>query len=55
MLDINKIQDLALKASTLNDTKSFEFLQNSLTELKSSSNPKFRFLALKIERKSKLQ
>ena len=53
MLDINKIQDLALKASTLNDTKSFEFLQNSLTELKSSSNPKFRFLALRIENQLK--
>lgn len=53
MLDINKIQDLALKASTLNDAKSFEFLQNSLTELKSSSNPKFRFLALRIENQLK--
>lgn len=53
MIDINKIQDLALKASTLNDTKSFEFLQNSLTELKSSSNPKFRFLALRIENQLK--
>lgn len=53
MIDINKIQELALKASTLNDTKSFEFLQNSLTELKSSSNPKFRFLALRIENQLK--
>lgn len=53
MLDINKIQDLALKASTLNDIKSFEFLQNSLPELKSSSNPQFRFLALRIENRLK--
>lgn len=53
MLDINKIQELALKASTLNDTKSFEFLQNSLTELKNSSNPQFRFLALRIENRLK--
>ena len=53
MLDINKIQDLALKASTLNDTKSFEFLQNVLPELKSSSNPQFRFWALRIENQLK--
>lgn len=53
MLDINKIKELAIKADTLNDTKSFEFLQNSLTELKSSSNPQFRFLALRIENKLK--
>lgn len=53
MLDLNKIQELASKATTLNDIKSFEFLQNSLTELKSSSNPKFRFLALRIENQLK--
>lgn len=53
MLDINKIKELALKADTLNDTKSFDFLQNSLTELKNNSNPQLRFLALKIENRLK--
>lgn len=53
MLDINKIQELALKADTLNDTKSFDFLQNSLTELKNNSNPQLRFLALRIENRLK--
>lgn len=53
MLDLNKIKELASKASTLNDIKSFEFLQNSLPELKSSSNPQFRFLALRIENRLK--
>lgn len=53
MLDINKIQELAKKADILNDTKSFEFLQNSLTELKNNSNPQLRFLALKIENRLK--
>lgn len=53
MLDLNKIQELAVKAATLNDTKSFEFLQNSLTELKNNSDPKLRFLALKIENRLK--
>lgn len=53
MLDINKIQELASKATTLNDTKSFEFLQNSLVELKNNSDPKLRFLALKIENRLK--
>lgn len=53
MLDLNKIQELAVKAATLNDTKSFEFLQNSLTELKNNSNPQLRFLALRIENRLK--
>ena len=53
MLDINKIQELAKKADILNDTKSFEFLQNVLPELKSSSNPQFRFWALRIENQLK--
>lgn len=53
MLDINKIQELAKKADILNDTKSFEFLQNSLTELKNNSDPKLRFLALRIENRLK--
>lgn len=53
MLDINKIKELALKADTLNDTKSFDFLQNSLTELKNNSNPQLRFLALRIENRLK--
>lgn len=53
MLDLNKIQELAVKAATLNDTKSFEFLQNSLTELKNNSDPKLRFLALRIESRLK--
>ena len=53
MLDINKIQELALRATTLNDTKSFDFLQNSLVELKNNSDPKLRFLALKIENRLK--
>lgn len=53
MLDLNKIKELASKASTLNDTKSFEFLQNSLTELKNNSDPKLRFLALRIESRLK--
>lgn len=53
MLDLNKIQELASKATTLNDIKSFEFLQNSLTELKNNSNPQLRFLALKIENRLK--
>lgn len=53
MLDINKIQELAKKADILNDTKSFEFLQNSLTELKNNSNPQLRFLALRIENRLK--
>ncbi len=53
MLDLNKIQELASKATTLNDIKSFEFLQNSLTELKNNSNPQFRFLALRIENRLK--
>lgn len=53
MLDLNKIQELALRATTLNDTKSFDFLQNSLTELKNNSDPKLRFLALKIENRLK--
>lgn len=53
MLDINKIQELASKATTLNDIKSFEFLQNVLPELKSSSNPQFRFWALRIENQLK--
>lgn len=53
MLDLNKIQELAVKAATLNDTKSFEFLQNSLVELKNNSDPKLRFLALKIENRLK--
>lgn len=53
MLDLNKIQDLASKATTLNDIKSFEFLQNSLTELKNNSNPQLRFLALRIENRLK--
>lgn len=53
MLDLNKIQELASKATTLNDIKSFEFLQNSLTELKNNSNPQLRFLALRIENRLK--
>lgn len=53
MLDINKIKELAKKADILNDTKSFEFLQNSLTELKNNSNPQLRFLALRIENRLK--
>lgn len=53
MIDINKIKELALNADTLNDTKSFDFLQNSLPELKNNSNPQLRFLALKIENRLK--
>ena len=53
MIDINKIQELARKADTLNDTKSFDFLQNSLTELKNNSNPQLRFLASRIENRLK--